>query len=441
MKYKFIVTLLLLYSPFVFSQQKTVPDTADFTIVQAIEYALTHNSTLKNAYADVALADQTVKETRAIGLPQIKGQVQFQDAIQKQVFVFPLNGVPTPIRVGNKYNTIAALNASWLLFDGSYLVGLRAAKDYTELAKKSVKNTESDIKIDIAKTYFSALMVKENLAMLNTSLNTLQETYNQVKATNKEGFVEELDVDRLHLQLNNIKVSQKKLIDQYDIILGLLKFKMGMPENQPIRLTDKIEEINSKFIAPDTSSKLDFTKRSDYALLQQQLKLSKLNTQRYQMGRYPNLAAAFTYQQSNFGEKIDYSKWYDNYFVALQLNIPIFSGFGNDAKIQKAKIEEQKVQNTIANAENGLKLEVFQSRQKFLNAMEYAVQQKENLDLANKIVRITTIKYNEGVGSNLELVTANQELKQSQTNYYTALYELLVAKLDYLVALGEEIKI
>ena len=175
--------------------------------------------------------------------------------------------------------------------------------------------------------------------------------------------------------------------------------------------------------------------------MQQQLNLTKLNVQRYKFGKYPNLVGAFTYQQSNFGEKIDYSKWYDNYFVALQLNVPILSGFSNDAKIQKAKIEQLKLENTIGNVENGLKLEVFQARQKYLNAIDYSVQQKENLELANKILKVTTIKYNEGVGSNLEMITANQDVKQSQTNYFGALYDLLVAKLDYQVALGQQIKL
>ncbi len=441
MKNKLLIVLFATLCTKVHSQTKTITDTTSLSILQAIDYALTHNSTLKNAYADIAIAAQTVKETKAIGLPNVNGQVQLVDAIQKQVFVFPINGVATPIRVGNKYTTTAAINASWLLLDGSYFIGLKAAKEYTALAKKAASKTESDIKIDVAKTYFSALILKENLELLNASYTTLEKTYNQVKATNKEGFIEELDVDRLQLQLNNLKVSKQKLIDQYAIVLGLLKFKIGMPEEQPIKITDKIDDINNRFMAPDTASKLDLNNRTDYMLLQQQLGLSKLNIQRYQFGKLPNLAAAFTYQQSNFGEKIDYSKWYDNYFLAFQLNVPIFNGFSNDAKIQKAKIEHIKLENTIKNAENGLKLEVFQARQKYLNAIDYAIQQKDNLELANKILKITTIKYNEGVGSNLEIITANQDVKQSQTNYFTALYDLLVAKLDYQVALGEQIKL
>jgi outer membrane protein TolC len=88
-----------------------------------------------------------------------------------------------------------------------------------------------------------------------------------------------------------------------------------------------------------------------------------------------------------------------------------------------------------------IQLEAKQTQLKYFRAMDYVLQQKENLDLANKILNTTTIKYNEGVGSNLELITASQELKTTQTNYLSAVYDLLVAKIDYQVAIGQTIKL
>jgi outer membrane protein TolC len=123
------------------------------------------------------------------------------------------------------------------------------------------------------------------------------------------------------------------------------------------------------------------------------------------------------------------------------MNVPLFSGFSNDAKIQKAKIQQLKTETTINKVENMIQLEAKQTQLKYFRAMDYVLQQKENLDLANKILNTTTIKYNEGVGSNLELITASQELKTTQTNYLSAVYDLLVAKIDYQVAIGQTIKL
>lgn len=418
-------------------------DTTTFTLVQALDFAVANNAQVKNAYADLAIADQTVKEVKSIGIPQLRGQVQYQDNIEKPVFVFPINGVSTPIRVGNKYTTQTSLNLSWLMLDGTYFLGLKAAKEFTEMSRKIASKTESDVKIDVAKTYFMTLIVKENSSLLNSTYQTLQKTYNEISALNKEGFVEALDVDRLKLQLNNLQININKLNDQYQISLGLLKAKMGIPQEKPIKISDDLNALNQRFMISDTSSSVSLTGRTDYQILQQQKLLNEYNLRRFKYGKYPNLVGALNYQQNNFGETIDYSRnnWFGSTFMAFQLNVPIFSGFGNDAKIQKARIELIKSENTINNATNYMNLEVFQSRLNYLRAIEYVEQQKENLDLANKILNITTIKYKEGVGSNLELTTANQDLKNSQTNYLTALYDLLVAKLDYQVALGQNIKL
>lgn len=436
-----ILLSFVLFSSLGLFAQKKSNDTMSFTLSQAIDYAVTNNPDLKNAYADIAIADQTVKEVKAIGIPQVRGQINFQDAIQKQVFVFPVNGVGTPIRVGNTYTTQAALNFSWLVLDGTYFLGLKAAKQFTDLSKRIATKTEADIKIDVAKTYFLALIAKENISLLNTSYQTLSKTYNQVKALNKEGFTESLDVDRIKLQLNNLEISKQKLNDQYNIVLGLLKSKIGLDQEVNIKLNDNIGDLNKAFNVADTSATVDLKKRADFQILQQQLVLNKYDVKRYQYGKLPNLVAAFTVQQSNFGEKIDFSKWYGNSFLAFQMNVPIFSGFSNDAKIQKAKIAQIKTENTIHKVENLIDLEVQQTKLKYLRALEYVIQQTENLELAKRILNVTTIKYNEGVGSNLEMITANQDLKTTQTNYLSAVYDLLVAKLDYQVALGQTIKL
>lgn len=413
------------------------------TIVQALDFAIANNTNVKNAYADLAIANQTVKEVTAMGIPQIKGSVSFQDAIRKQVFVFPVNGVATPIRIGNTYTTAAAINVNWLMLDGTYFLGLQSAKQFTDLSKKAASKTETDTKIDVAKSYFMCLITKENISLINSTYSTLNQTYEQIKALNKEGFSESLEVDRLKLQLNNLSISRQKLEDQYTILIGLLKSKMGMDQSVPLKLTDNIKSINDRMIDVDTMAKLNLEARTDFQLMQQQLVLNKLNVKRYQLGKYPNLVGAFTYQQNNFGEKINYNRksWYDNAFIAVQMNIPIFSGFANDAKIQKAKIEQFKTENTLRNVENLINLEVTQTRLRYMRAYDMVNQQLENLQLATRILNITTIKYKEGVGSNLELITANQDLKTTQTNYLSAVYDLLVAKIDYLVAIGQPIKL
>ncbi len=416
-------------------------DTISFTIQQALDYSISNNIAYKNSIADMAIANEQVKEVRAIGIPQIKGSIQFQDALQRQVFIFPVNGTPMPIRIGNKFTTQAGISLNWLMLDGSYLVGLQAAKQFTEMAKRiNIKNA-GDLKVEVAKTYFSCLIAQEAAKLIFENKKTLETIYTQTSALNKEGFVEELEVDRLKLQLSNLDIAYEKALNQYDILIVLLKTKLGISPEKPIKLTDNIEDVNEKFIT-DEKANQNIENRADYRILNQQLALSKLNVKRYEFERLPSLFGTFQYNQSNFGEKIDYSSknWYDNYFYAFQLSVPIFNGFGTQARIQKAKIEVNKVENTLQNTANLMKLDYTQSVLKLQNAMKSVTQQKENLNLAQKIYKISSIKYQEGVGSNLELTTANQDVKNSQTNYLSALYELIIAKIDFYQSIGIEPK-
>ena len=104
MKIKLLILLFIAACTQGYAQGKmqNSTDTQAFTLIQALEFAIANNTDVKNAYADIAIADQTVKEVKSIGIPQLRGQVQFQDALQKQVFIFPnpVTGVPAPIRIG-----------------------------------------------------------------------------------------------------------------------------------------------------------------------------------------------------------------------------------------------------------------------------------------------------------------------------------------------------
>ena len=78
-----------------------------------------------------------------------------------------------------------------------------------------------------------------------------------------------------------------------------------------------------------------------------------------------------------------------------------------------------------------------QSRTTLINALDVLDNQKANLDLATDVARVTRIKFNAGVGSNLEVITAETDLRSAQTNYYGAIYDVLVAKVDRDKATGE----
>ena len=86
---------------------------------------------------------------------------------------------------------------------------------------------------------------------------------------------------------------------------------------------------------------------------------------------------------------------------------------------------------------SSIDLEIEQARIGYDNAIRTLKAQQQNIELAGKVARVTKIKYEQGVGSNLEVVEAEDDLRQAQTNYYNALFEAMIAKVDLDKAYGK----
>src|SRR5690606_6809010 len=130
------------------------------------------------------------------------------------------------------------------------------------------------------------------------------------------------------------------------------------------------------------------------------------------------------------GPQIGPDKWYSFSTFGVSLNIPIFSGLQRSYRLQQAKLNLMKIENSFTTLKAAIDLEVKQAAISYLNAIKSLESQEENSQLAANVARVTKIKYEQGVGSNLEVVDAEAALKEAQINYYNALYDALIAKVD-----------
>ena len=415
----------------------TMAQTTKLSLKEAVDYATQNHPDIQNKILGEKYADAQVIETRAIGIPQVNANVQFINNIEKQVFVFPVSpGVYQPIRVGNKYSTAATLTGSWLAFDATYFLGLKAAEAFTELAKVQTNLSVRDVAVNVTKAYYLVLITKENIGLLEQNIKTLEVVLFQTEGYYKNGFAEKIDVDRLTLTISNLNVQLEGLKDQVIITEKLLKLNMGMPVENSIELTDNLETLYTT-VTEENRKDFDPKKRVEYQLLKSQLTLTNLDKKRFEVSRFPNLAVFYNYQQSNFSEKIDYGKWYGNSFWGFRIGVPIFSGLNNKAQLTKRNITIEQTLNTIKSFENAASLEADMAITRYDRSIKTIEIQKKNLELANEILKISSAKLREGVGSNLEITNAQQEVKTSQTNYLNAIYELLNAQIELKKAYGK----
>jgi outer membrane protein TolC len=416
---------------------------ANFSLKEAIDYAQNHQSSILNASIDEEIAKNTVKQTIGIGLPQLNGNVNFQDFLKIPTNLLPGEifgkpGTQIPAQFGVQYQSSFGLELNQLLFDGSYLVGLQASKTYKELSNKNLKRSRIETAVGVTKAYYSVLVSNEQLSLLDANMDRLKKSLNDTKALLANGFVEKIDVDRLTVLNNNLETERGNVIRLLELNVNLLKFQMGMNIQFKLVLKDSIGslQVEESLAVKDTSA---YQNRIEYSLLETQKKLNELDLKRYKSLFLPSLSAfgntSRSLQSNDFLNLLDRS--FPATIIGFRLSVPLISGGVKTYQVRNAKLEVLKTENNLVNLRNGINLEVEQAQTVYRNGLKSLENQKRNMELAKEVLRVTKIKYEQGVGSSIEVTTAETSLKESQNNYINALYDLLINKVNVDRALGK----
>lgn len=423
--------------------------TTNFSLNDAIDYAYKNSPNYLNAQSDVLMAKYKRKEVIGIAMPQINTSVDVKDFIEIPTSLLPAQifggpaGTFIPVKFGTKYQASAGASASLLVFSADYIVGLKATKEMITLMNINVTRTKAELVSAVSKAYYGVLVNKERIKLLDANVIKLEKLLNDTKAYNKQGFVEAIDVDRLEVAFNNLTTEKQKIERLIGLSENLLKFQMGYVGKETLTLTDSLSTNNDKTETLELS-KIDITKRSEYQLLETQQRLNTINIKRLRYGYLPSLVAYGSLSYSGQRNEFDFfdrkKDWFPTTLIGGTLSLNLFDGLQRHYKIQAAKLEFKKGENNMKNLQLGIELETNSAIVNYNNAMSSLQIQKRNLDLARNIFNVSQKKYEQGVGSNLEIINAQTSLKESETNYFNAVYDMLVYKVDYLKAIGTLIK-
>lgn len=448
-KYALLLTMCVI----VYSVNAQEANKTSFSLQEAIDYSLKHSPNYLNSELDLKNADFRRKEITGMGLPQISGSVDFKDYINiptsllpAQIFGGP-DGTFIPVKFGTKYNATAGLSASWNILNSDYFFGLKAQKEYMNLSQISVVRSKADLVSQVTKAYYTVLITRDRVKSLDGNIAKLKKTYEDTKATNEQGLMFELiDVERLEVQYNNLLTDREKSLKGVEISEALLKFQMGYQINDPLTLTDNLD-VESNF--QELSRTADVTQRPDYKLLQAQQTLFDLDVKRLKYSFLPSLSIYGSYQYNAQRNEFSFfdaansdpsKKWFKVALIGATLNLNIFTGWQRMNKIEQTKITAFKNRNTIRTLELSAQLETNMASINYSNAYVTLLRQKKNVELAQHVADVAKKKYESGVGTNIEVITAETALTDAQTNYYNSIFDMIVAKTDYLKATGTLVK-
>lgn len=410
-----------------------------FSLKEAVDYAIVHHADVKNALVKRQDSELEIKEIKTTGLPQINGQLQYTyNAIVPTQLIDAQNFDPTAaegevvkFKFGVPWSGQAGLSLNQLIFDATWLVGLRAAETYRQLADQQIVQSKVAVAENVTKAYYSALVAQERAELLKLNISQIDTLRYNTGEMFKQGFVEKLDLDRLSVQKNNLEAELSKVNNLISLTYQLLKFQMGFDVNQPISLKDKLEDQELKALSSVAYTVVNPEDRIEYQTLKTNRNLLNLNVERYQKGALPNIAFSGTLGAGHSNTRFNpFEKWFGSSALSLIVNIPIYDSGLRKIQVERQRLNIIQLDNTSEMLRNSFKLENDQATVSLKNGLETLEVQRRNMALAEEILRVTKIKYQQGVGSNLEVVNAENDNRQAQTNYFAALYDVLVAKVD-----------
>ncbi len=448
----------------VHAQQNNVPAINTFTAKQAVDYAMKNAVLVKNALIDIELQRQTNKEVTAAALPQITGSGALNYNPNVAVQSFPnfiaagtygvlvqnnvKNGNGDPIvapsdfgfinaAFGSKYSWSGGIDLKQLLFDGQVFVGLMARNETIHNAELAADVTKEQIKANVYKIYYQLVVGQRQIGTINANIDTYEKLLHDTKEIYKNGFAEKLDVDKVQVQLNNLSTQKLKSQNQIDAGMAGLKFLMNMPQQDSLVLADTLsdEELKSNIL----DENYNYEDRKEFQQLQSLIKLDEYNVRRYKLSKIPTLSFSANYSKSAQRQEFDFFKgpYFTSSFVALHLDVPIFLGGATNAKIAEAKLNLLKTNNNLDQLKSSIDNDVAQSRINMKSAMITMDSQKKNIELAENVYNTTKLKYEQGLGSNQEISQAQADLVTAQNNYYSSLYDAIIAKINFLQAAGK----
>jgi outer membrane protein len=454
---KLLIFILPCFYVSLVAAQNTKDTALMFTLKQAQEYAVENSYKTVNAEKDITIAQKKVSQTTTIGLPQISASAKYQNYIDIPTQLMPnfltpaVDGVllqhglisPTeilpasddkfPVQFGSKNNFTADITATQLIFDGTYIVGLQAAKTFVEISKNTYTGSEIEVKETVAQAYYLVLVAEANRSVLDTTLQNLNKVLNDTKKYLDNGFIEETDVDQFQILVSTITNKLNMVDRQIEIAYNLLKYQMGIELTQNIMLKDNLSDLLSGAIAQNLTTKaFDYKNHVDYKSLLTLEKANNLLLKKDKFGYLPSMAAFLTTSRNaqrstfNFFEKNQ--DWYKTTILGVGLTIPIFDSGLKHYKIQQDKIEIEKTKLLQTQVQQLLELNVQNNRAKLKTYTDQYQTDLSNMQLAKKIYDKTIIKYKEGISTSLELTQTYNQYLTAQGTYFTTILDLLDAQ-------------
>ena len=404
--------------------QDSVPPVLRLSLKEAQEYAVKQNRTLRNASLAVQEAYAQRWQTIASMLPQLDGTYNFSNYCGYSA-TMSMGGVEIPINMPN----VGALGVTASVgLNGQGIVGVLLNNVAIKMKKIALEKSEDELRSSVMSAYVSVLALRSITGLLDSSLVNIQELEQMTQNAVNVGAAEQTSADQIRVRVNTLKNNINAQKRNVELANNSLKVLLDVPVATELILTENMDDVLSPERVLDLLSQ-DFAIENNlnYQLLQQQVELAKRNVHMAGWAYGPTVALAYNYQnQKYYGE--GGMRMTPPNVVQVTVKMPLWSSGKRAAAVVEKKIALEEAKNTLSETTDNLEIQYRQLCFDLTNAYETYLNEKDNIEVAQRVFNSSTEKFKWGAASNLELTNASNDLINAQSTYVQAMLELINAQ-------------
>ncbi|MBI5021211.1 MAG: TolC family protein [Ignavibacteriales bacterium] len=408
------------------------------SLQEAIQIAMVHNPELKTAQLEIERSDARVLEAWGNAMPSLDISGRFTRALKLPVFFLPdfedLNsGRTIPIKIGSDYSLDATLTAQQILFNGAVIVGVGAAKVYSNLAKDLYESKRVETVAKVRKAYYTALLADKVVEMMRSSLKNAEDNFKNVLLMRKQGIVSEYDELRASVQVENLRPSVIQSENNFELSVDALRNAIGVDKDENYIMTDsmKIEFIEESVI--ESAEEMVLKSNPNLKAVERQIELNNAAVWAERSSYMPTIAAfgQYQYQAAKNEFKFSTNDLISSSMVGLTVSMNLFQGLQTRARVEQAQVEQMKSEEQKVSLERNLKTGLHSIIGNLRQARKRVEAQQKTVETAERGYKIVSASYLANAATQLEVNDAEVALTQAKVNRIQAIYDYLVASAEF----------
>ena len=414
-----------------------------YTLKQCIETAIGNNLFLQQKGLEKEKKQYGIIANRAKLLPVIKAYGNFTNQVDKSTSLSlsnPLGGHPVEGQNynesrGMRYNTNGGLQLNMPLYNHTLYTSIHIAKQMEEISRMSYDKAIEDLMVTTAEIYYSAQTSLEQRALVEENVHRLSELRDITLAGYENGIAMEVDVNRVDVNLENMKVQLINTQSVYEQQLNLLKYIMGISMETVLIVERPNIDVEKATVLDQGLSDYLF----EFKILEAQQRTLAMQRKVILQGYLPTFSLVSQLGYTNYSNHFnrifrasDTKKWYNSFYWGVSLNVPIFDGFEKNVKLRKNKVEQMQKQIELSDLKQKLTTDYVNGLNQYQNNQRNYIKQKDNYRLAEKLYEVTLDQYREGVASMTALLQDELSMSNAMNNYLNAYHNYKLSELKLL---------